>query len=440
MKEIMTINTPGIYYSMAYFCGTIGFLWHNSKEKVSFWFLKMALFALALSAFMVLTDDKPAIFFVPLMLCCIFFITVFIKYMSQVKWIEALYHTVRAFLSGEFMASLAWQINFYLIKNEKIPIGFLPELPAALLIYLLVTIFLLKIEGRGKKDNLRLYITEKNIIPVIIISIMAFFVSNLGYIYGDTPFSSGFSDVMFIIRTMVDLAGLSMLYAYHMQLVEIQIASDLQKTENMMKMQYASYKNSEETVALINQKYHDIKHQIAILRSERDSADFADSLDKIENEIKSYEAQNKTGNEILDTILTGKVLRCQQNNIEFTIVADGALLSFMDKFDMASLFGNALDNAIEASMTVENEKKRLIHLSIARQKAFIKIQIENRFDGNIRFENGIPLSRKEDSRYHGFGTKSIKTIVEKYGGSVNFTEKDNWFKLNILFNMRVNER
>lgn len=68
----------------------------------------------------------------------------------------------------------------------------------------------------------------------------------------------------------------------------------------------------------------------------------------MEAEIRQYEAQNKTGNKVLDTVLTSKSLYCNKNGITFTCVADGTLLGFMDVMDICSIFGNALDNGSNA--------------------------------------------------------------------------------------------
>lgn len=88
----------------------------------------------------------------------------------------------------------------------------------------------------------------------------------------------------------------------------------------------------------------------------------------MEQEIRSYEAQNKTGNEVLDTILTSKSLYCQQHGITLTCVADGAALDFMDTMDLCSLFGNALDNAIESVEKLPDSEQRLIHLVVTRKR------------------------------------------------------------------------
>ena len=118
-----------------------------------------------------------------------------------------------------------------------------------------------------------------------------------------------------------------------------------------------------------------------MLRSET-SEEKAHYLDAMEQEIRSYEAQNKTGNEVLDTILTSKSLYCQQHGITLTCVADGAALDFMDTMDLCSLFGNALDNAIESVEKLPDSEQRLIHhISPSGGPGAPKLQIE--FKGAI---------------------------------------------------------
>ena len=152
----------------------------------------------------------------------------------------------------------------------------------------------------------------------------------------------------------------------------------------------------------------------------------------MEREIQQYEAENKTGNNILDTILTTKSLLCQEKNIQITCVADGKALNFLNSMDICSLFGNALDNAITSTEKIENPEKRLIHVMVSREKGFLRIKIENSFQGELKMKNQLPVTTKEDRRYHGFGVKSMKEIAEKYKGSLTVSAKDGWFELRIL--------
>ena len=200
----------------------------------------------------------------------------------------------------------------------------------------------------------------------------------------------------------------------------------------MLQNQYAQYKQSKESIELINYKYHDLKHQIAVLRSETDPGKREEFLDKMEADIKKYENQNKTGNKVLDTVLTTKSLYCAKHNITFTCVADGTLLDFMDVMDICSIFGNALDNAIECELKIPDKEKRLIHVSVSKQKNFLLLRFENYYDTELNYQGGAFITTKRDKEFHGYGLKSIRYTVNKYDGAVSIDTKENWFDLKIL--------
>ena len=199
----------------------------------------------------------------------------------------------------------------------------------------------------------------------------------------------------------------------------------------LLHMQYESYRISEESIALVNQKYHDLKHHIQLLRA-ASAAERTEYLDQMEQQIRTYEAQNKTGNRVLDTILTAKTIQCQSEGISLTCVADGQALDFMNPMDISALFGNALDNAIESVKKLPNPEQRLIHVSAMRQKDFLRIRVENCYSGELRFVDGMPTTTKRDARYHGYGLKSIQSIANSYGGSATIDTKDGWFELRLL--------
>ena len=156
-----------------------------------------------------------------------------------------------------------------------------------------------------------------------------------------------------------------------------------------------SFKISEESIALVNRKYHDLKHQIAFLRSSTDDTERNTYLDRMEDEIRTFEAQTDSGNEVLDAILGTKILQCMNENIDFHVMADGTVLGFMDKMDVSALFGNILDNAIEAASKVKDGGERRIRLYISEKKGFVKVLAENTYAGDLLFEGGIPLTTKQ---------------------------------------------
>lgn len=355
---------------------------------------------------------------------------VYFYFCCELTWINAGYYCVRSFILAEFAASLEWQLYYYTVQSTNI-ISIWLKVIVLVLVYALVFITIYFLERK------HMYLqqertTTKELIFVIAVGGTVFFVSNLSYLYANTPFSSQITREIFNIRTLVDLSGLAILYAYHILRREMQAKYDLDAMRNILQNQYTIYRKSGESIDIINRKYHDLKHQIAALRAEEDSDKRLAFLDEMESDIKMYEVQNKTGNSVVDTILTGKSITCQKHKIELTCVVDGKLLNFMHVMDICTILGNALDNAIECEIQIEEYEKRLIHVEVVSKKNFIVLRFENYFEGNLEFENNLPATTKANKEYHGYGIKSIQYTAKKYNGWATINKKGNWFEMNVV--------
>ncbi len=151
------------------------------------------------------------------------------------------------------------------------------------------------------------------------------------------------------------------------------------------------------------------------------------------NPIDSYDQTYKTGLDALDIVLNEKSARCAKRGISLTVSGNGAVLGFMDTMDLYSLFGNILDNAIQAVDMLESQEEKVISLVIEGKGNLVNINTMNFYDGNyLNFENGLPMSTaKEQKEYHGYGLKSIRSIAEKYQGGITITAMDGLFQLNV---------
>ncbi len=208
------------------------------------------------------------------------------------------------------------------------------------------------------------------------------------------------------------------------------LEDDLSKLTLLREREREQFDLMKENINLINIKCHDLKHQIREM-GEQSSVD-SQTIHELQDLISIYDCNVKTQNEALDVILTEKSLRCNSNGITLSCIADGSKLSFMSDEDIYSLFGNLVDNAMEAVGDVPPDK-RTVSLFVRESHAFIVVQIYNYYSGEIKFKDGLPVTSKGDTFNHGFGMKSIKMTVEKYGGKLYITTEDGVFNIKILF-------
>ena len=352
-------------------------------------------------------------------------------------WKETLFYGPVAFVLAEFMASLQWMLFCYGTMQgwpENLSrYGFL------ILVYggtvLLISWMNWSMQKRG--DYVQPSLSET--IVIFVIAAVIFVVSNLSFLDTNTPFSASYFFTIYQLRALIDLIGVAVIYAYYVQLQNFRIVQDKVKVEAILRTQYQQYEQSREVQDNINFKYHDLKQYITIMRDNASEQMHSGILDKIESEIKDYEMQNKTGNHILDTLLGAKSITCKNQNILLTTVVNGLLLSFMDTVDICSIFGNALDNAIEYEKTIPDPQKRMINLTVVdKNKVFLVIWCENFYEGygNLTLEKQLTKTTKEDKSLHGYGLRSIQHAVHKYGGEMDIDVKNNWFRLKILIPLK----
>ncbi len=189
------------------------------------------------------------------------------------------------------------------------------------------------------------------------------------------------------------------------------------------------YQLVKENIDAINIKCHDLKHQIRNLRT-TGQVDPA-YLDDLEKSVSIYNSAVRTGNETLDIVLTDKRLHCATHEIQFTCIADGGGVAFMETIDIFSLFGNILDNAIECESNLPPDT-RFIHLSVRTVNRMLTIHVENHFEDSLQFRDGLPVTTKADKDSHGYGMMSVRHIVEKYNGSFSISTQDKLFQIDIV--------
>lgn len=212
-----------------------------------------------------------------------------------------------------------------------------------------------------------------------------------------------------------------------------QLETELRCIQQQNEMQVNYYEMLKENIELTNIRCHDFKHQLVALRAGQvRGGEISDILKRIEESINIYDSIAKTGNEAMDTVLAEKALFCQKHQIRFTYMVDSEKLRMIENQDIYALFGNALDNSIEAIQQIPDLAHRVISLTAVCKGPFLNIQISNYYEGTLYVTDGIPRTTKADQRAHGYGMKSIQMIVEKYGGEMLVSAENQVFDLSIV--------
>lgn len=273
---------------------------------------------------------------------------------------------------------------------------------------------------RMKKDEIFIVNSKKQLLLSALVLIITVFISFFGVIY-----SRGDRMIMIIMLSSI----ISCLFGIFLSTSLLKIQKDETELILLRHLVHAGkhqFELSKENIDLINIKCHDLRHQLSRLKDKIDE----EELLKITQAIDIYDNTFKTGNNVLDVVLTEKGLICKEKGIRLTCMLDGETLSQMNSSDIYSLFGNAIENAIESVELLEEDKKS-ISISEMKRLGFSMIRIENFYSGSIEFENGMPITKKSKD-YHGFGVKSIKMIAEKYGGEMQVSLSGDIFRLEII--------
>lgn len=382
-----------------------------------------------------------------LMFVALFFVSMLASiFVWEVSWVEALFCSITAYtvqhLSYELVAlifsllGVAFAQNVY--GSQVITIdGILEEgvdkfLGCAaiyIVVYLLIYGAAYLMFSAKFKRGAGLHLKNLNLLALCGLMLLIDIVLNAFIVYIDEDYNATYDTVTCIYNM---LCCVFIFYIQYSMIVVKDLETDVEAVTRMLHQSRAQYEEHKENVDLINQKVHDLKYQI---RNYMNNGGIDEnSVAEIENMIAIYDSTVKTGNEVLDIILTEKSLYCSGNGITLTCYADCSELNFITEGNLYVLFGNMIDNAIEAVMQLEEMEKRYINLNVRKEGGFITIHVENYFKGELCFSSeGLPITTKGDTAYHGFGLKSIQRIVEQYGGTFSVETEDNIFRLNILF-------
>ena len=178
---------------------------------------------------------------------------------------------------------------------------------------------------------------------------------------------------------------------------------------------------------------HDFKHHLAVIHcfvELNQTEECLSYLNKLSEWTDKQSLYAKSGHPIIDSIINFKLDQAAAKKISVSVRLQIPKDLELSTFDLSTLLGNLLDNAIEA--TCKLPEKRMIQLTIQYQKGILLIQLKNSFNGIIRKSDNKILTTKKDAKQHGIGLRRISEVVEKYNGYLVMENDDHIFLTKIM--------
>lgn len=182
---------------------------------------------------------------------------------------------------------------------------------------------------------------------------------------------------------------------------------------------------------MLSVRAHDLKHQVAVLRAGGEEAEKL--LSELEELTGAYDYVTNMQHNAINTVIAEKWLYCRAHDIKLSRMVDPHAIDFMENIDVYSLIGNMLDNCVEAVMNIADKDKRVISVTVGERSGVVSLSTNNYYLGEIIMSEGLPVTTKTDKSNHGFGLRSIRSIVEKYDGNIQIKTDGNIFILCITF-------
>ena len=291
-------------------------------------------------------------------------------------------------------------------------------------------IFISPIWGKNEKVKF----TKTQYILHFIITIYSFMnMVVIGVSYGKIKGES-MSFILLINLGFIIFADMYFLYFIRFMEDNYQLKVKLELLEQQATMQYKYYlhqeKNHQESLRIL----HDVNKHIAVMEGLYHGDDKEGTINyikEINTILKPLLPKQLTNNGILNILLNEKIQNAGKLHIDLQYEIGNVDLSFMNPMDITTIFGNLLDNAIEACEQVNGSP--WIRLKISPYYEMIAIKVENTSNNIVRWSEGRPVSQKGAN--HGIGLSNVERAVVKYDGSMNLSSENGIFQCNVLINM-----
>lgn len=214
--------------------------------------------------------------------------------------------------------------------------------------------------------------------------------------------------------------------------------------DNQTKLEYELMKEKEkyskESMEIIKRSNeelrefkHDLKNYLLPLQEAMETMPQSEMVkvwEKINQKIEDVQTLIQTGNSYVDSMINTKITlaRSEKVDVKCTILSK---MEGIDDLEFCTVFGNLMDNAIEAERKVTGKKEIIIF--VEEKMGYLRLEIQNKIEKSVLNENSSLNTTKKDTSSHGIGHKSVKRTMQKVGGALKYYETGDLFCAEAVF-------
>ena len=213
------------------------------------------------------------------------------------------------------------------------------------------------------------------------------------------------------------------------------LAQSIIMTEQQLALQEEHYNMLRTNIEETKRARHDLRHHLNVFRTfinTGDTAKLAEYIDKYNESLPDDTGFSYCANYAVNSILFYYIAIAKREGIVVEVHTDIPEKTSVNDSDLCIIFGNCIENAIEACRRMTGERFIIINAAIAGKK--LAVTIDNSFDGNILKDDNKIMSRKNNGS-KGIGLSSIEAVARKYNGKARFEVKDNLFQVSVMLGL-----
>lgn len=236
---------------------------------------------------------------------------------------------------------------------------------------------------------------------------------------------------------IINVGAILIYYIVTRLILEQNKTLELKEKNHQLTMQALQYENLQEKITDARRAKHDVRHHITLMQEYLNK----NKLDALHSYLDSYSSSLPDDslvrfceNTAANAVLLYFAQQAKNNGIDYIVKADIPNDIFVSDTDISVLFGNMLENALDACIAEKDDCRKIIICARLTGSSFC-ITVDNTFTGALKFTNeGVLVSTKHKGL--GLGTQSVKSIAEHYGGICRFEVKDGMFCASVMCNRK----